>query len=120
MMPFENMSSQKTAAVSLVSWFVPFVPLFLIFGHDLSERHLHAFCSSLVLLPGAAIWALIAWVSGSHVQIPDWLVWCSGILMPAGFVVATLLAARWRIAIFVAGVLAASGLSWVAYIMMRA
>ena len=120
MTPIKNMSCQKTAVVSLLSWFVPFVPLFLIFEHDLSARHLHAFGSSLVFLPGAAIWALMAWVSCSHVQVPEWFVWCSGILMPAGFVVATLLAARWRIAILVAGVLAASGLSWVAFIIMRA
>jgi hypothetical protein len=120
MMRFANMSFQRTAAVSLLTWFVPFLPLFLIFGNDLSARHLPAFGSSLVFLPGAAIWALMAWVAGSHGQIPEWLVWCSGILMPAGFVAATVLAARWRIAVLVAGILAASGLSWVAYIMMRA
>jgi len=114
------MAWQKTAAVSLLCWFVPFVPLFLIFGHDLSARHLLAFGSSLVFLPGAAIWILMAWVSGSQVHIPEWFIWCLGILMPAGFVAATLLATRWRIAMLVAGGLAASGLSWVAYIMMRA
>ena len=120
MTPSKNMSRQKTAAISLLAWFAPFAPLFFIFGHDLSERHLPALGSSLVFLPGAAIWFLQAWVSGSHVQIPEWLAWCSGILMPAGFVIATLVAARWRLPILVAGVLAASGLSWFAYILMRA
>lgn len=120
MTPFKNMSFQNTTAVSLISWFVPFVPLFFIFGHDLSARHLPAFGFSLVFLPGAAIWALMSWVGGSHALIPEWLVWGSGILMPAGFVAATLLAARWRVAFLVAGVFAAAGLSWVAYIMMRA
>ena len=114
------MSHQKAAAVSLLLWFAPLVPLFFVFGHDLSAQHLPAFGFSLVFLPGAASLALVAWVGGLHIQHFDWLAWCSGILMPASFVVTTWFAARWRLPILISGLLVASGLSWVAYIMMRA
>ena len=117
---FKNMSYQKTAAVSLLVWFAPFVPLFLFFGHDFSARHLPALGFSLVLLPGGALLALVSWVGSLHMGNVEWLAWCLGILMPAGFVAATLFAARWRLPILISGLLAASGLSWVAYIMMRA
>jgi len=116
----KQMSPKKIIAISLLVWFVPFVPLVFIFGHDLSARHLPACVSGMVFLTGAAISYLVLMVLRLHAQIPDWLAWCLGILTPASFTVLTLLTTRWREYILIAGFILAAGLSWCSYMLMRA
>jgi hypothetical protein len=114
MTPLKNMSPKKIVAISLLVWFVPFLPLPFVFRHDLS------FPAALLLLPGAAICDLFLVVLRKQGHIPELLGWFLGILTPVSFAVLAFLASRWCKSILIAGFFLASGLSWFAYILMRA
>jgi hypothetical protein len=123
MPPLKQKSPKKISGIvviSLLVWFVPFLPLPFLFGHELSGGGGSGCAAGLVLLPGAALCDLFLVALRRQGQIPELLAWCLGILTPASFAVLTLLASRWRTAIRIGGFVAASGLSWFAYMLMRA
>ena len=114
---FRNTSPTVVAGISLLVWFVPFVPLVFIFLHDLREAHIHEILM-LPFLSGTSPAYLFLRLSGVLKGSP-WLIWLFGFALPICFAILMFFVSRWRPLCLVAGLLLASAMSWFTYHILK-
>jgi hypothetical protein len=117
MTTLKNSSAPVVAGVSLLLWFVPFVPLMFIFSHDLREQHI-SWALMLPFLSGISPAYLFMRFCGILKASPL-LIWLFGFALPLCFIVLVSLASRWRTQFLVTGFLLACAMSWFAYVILR-